>query len=184
MTRLPQIFLALALLSFGCGDDGGTTDTGTSDGSMDTSPSDTGGGDTGGGDTGGDTGGCGPNTCGPCEPACSPLDRCEGGSWICECICEGPAPSCQPEQDSVRSFIASNKTCVDDGDCVQVSNQCYEAQEDCCVVYMASGYDETMWGTLTAALDGCVMPLGGCGCCAAIPADPACNAGVCGPAMP
>jgi hypothetical protein len=36
-----------------------------------------------------DGGDCGPNPCGACPPACAPVDRCEGGSWRCECRCPG-----------------------------------------------------------------------------------------------
>jgi len=31
--------------------------------------------------------GCGPSTCAGCVVGCTPADRCEAGSWVCECVC-------------------------------------------------------------------------------------------------
>jgi hypothetical protein len=183
-TPTVSVLLFTVVILFACGgDDSRPTDSSIGiDGPSDTGASDSTAGDTTTGDTGGADGGCGPNTCGLCEPACAPLDQCVDGSWVCDCICEGPAPGCSTEQDAVRAFIESNKTCTDDADCQQVAASCFDAQEDCCVVYMRGDFDMATWGPLLLDLEACEGAA--CGCCDGIPADPGCNAGRCGPRMP
>jgi len=161
MIRLLLASLCLVTLA-ACGDDDTPADTGSTDATMDTGVTDTGATDTGATDTG--TGDSATDT--GAGDSATDTGTTDGGT-------------CSAEQGAVAAFIESNKTCSEDSDCAQVGAPCYQAHEDCCVVYMANDYDTTMWGTLITDLMTCVGP--GCACCAAIPADPGCNAGRCGP---
>ncbi len=175
--------------------------------------------------SGDDAPSCGASTCGACAAGCTPMDRCESGAWVCQCVCmdaagtdagggdsgapmdaaraddaamsidsgalrdaamsvDAPvvrfdAADCSAASAAATAFIAANKDCVSDTDCTQVVAPCYSMTEDCCVVYMKTGYDLTAWSSIYDAVTSCSG--GACGCCAAIPAPPGCIMGHCGP---
>jgi hypothetical protein len=89
------------------------------------------------------------------------------------------ASSCTTIDADVKAFIAANKSCTTAADCVMVSADCWPQQEDCCVIYLNASHDPAAWSALMTTYKAC-MDAGSCGCCAAIPHDPACNAGTCG----
>ncbi len=90
------------------------------------------------------------------------------------------APNCTSIEKEMGDFIAANKDCSSPSDCVTATAQCWQAQEDCCVVYLKSTHDKAKWASLNSTLSKCVS---GCGCCAAIPADPDCIASKSGPKL-
>jgi len=176
MIRFSLASLAVLITLAGCGDDGGTatdtgpgmdaaTDTGSGDtGSGDSAPSDTSPGDTDVPDTSSDAG---PVDTGPADTG--PADA-------------GPADTgadmCATAQRDAADFLAANKSCSVDADCVQASAECFGAEEACCAVYMADGYDTTAWDMLLNRMRACSG--GACACCRALPPPPGCNSGVCG----
>jgi len=87
---------------------------------------------------------------------------------------------CDGVRAEAQAFVAANKSCARDEDCVQVGAGCYSPHEDCCVIYLRGDYDAAAWTAFTRDLGTCAG--GACACCAAIPRAPACNAGTCGPA--
>ena len=89
------------------------------------------------------------------------------------------AADCSSARAAAMAFVEANKTCTLDADCTQVAAPCYSMTEDCCVVYMKTGYDTSAWSAIYGAVTSCAG--GGCGCCASIPAPPGCLMGRCGP---
>jgi hypothetical protein len=80
---------------------------------------------------------------------------------------------------AATAYVESHKDCGNAADCVQVVGACYAATEGCCVVYMNTSYVPAEWTAIHDQLEACSG--GPCACCAAIPPDPACNSGRCGP---
>lgn len=89
------------------------------------------------------------------------------------------AADCTSARAAATAFVEANKDCALDTDCAQVAAPCYSATEDCCVVYLKTGYDTAAWTGIYDAVTACAG--GACGCCASIPAPPGCIMGRCGP---
>lgn len=89
------------------------------------------------------------------------------------------AADCSAARAAATAFVEANKDCTLDSDCAQVAAPCYSMTEDCCVIYMKTGYDTASWTAIYDAVTSCAGSA--CGCCAAIPAPPGCIMGRCGP---
>lgn len=150
------------ILVWGCGDDATGTDAGRGmdaggrdggrdGGSRDGASADGGGADDGGRDAGGS------------QDAGASID----GSTCPEIVARATA------------FLAASKECSTAADCITVAGGCYPEHEGCCVVYMNTTHDSTRWRAYLDALDVCFD--GPCACCAAIPPEPDCIEGRCGP---
>jgi hypothetical protein len=168
-----RYFLCSILFIAACGDDSSPTDAGArSDSGRDGGSRDGGrpGSDAGGTDAGAMDGG---GTDGGASDGGTDAGRRDAGAPI-------DASSCEIITAQAADFLEANKGCSTAEDCVQVGAGCYPRQEDCCVVYMNTGFDAAAWDDYLDALGECAG--GACACCAAIPAPPDCIEGRCMPA--
>jgi hypothetical protein len=94
----------------------------------------------------------------------------------------GGVERCEQQVKAAKDFVAANKACKQDSDCMQVNAGCFGEQEDCCVVYLDKKHDGAKWKTILDAIETCQQgPNGGpCGCCAGLPHPAKCREGKCG----
>ena len=101
-------------------------------------------------------------------------------------LCGAFAPTCEAVAADLDAFVAANKDCVEDADCVRVDAPCW-AGEPCCSAYFHTGLDRGRWADLNNYTGTCshqINDFGSCGCACPSPPAAACIGGRCAAAPP
>ena len=90
---------------------------------------------------------------------------------------------CEKAREEAAEFVATNKSCVEDYDCVKADAECAAGfQEACRVTYLSSAHDKVKWKALRLQLNEQCNGGGICGiACFGLQPEPWCVQGTCKP---
>ena len=91
-----------------------------------------------------------------------------------QCVGMGPVGDICPEVDAdIATFLADNRACTGDEDCVGVAADCYEGPEKACTqIALNTSADLDTWDRLHGLLETCVDGCGGSDCGASFSCGP------------